>query len=316
MIRSSIFRHRALATMLPAAAFLLAPAPAAGQEPPLPPSPPEHSMPLLAPEPVPHHAMSLLREGGAWLGVRIAEVKDEVKPGSGTSYGALVTAVEDDSPAARAGLKPDDVIVSFQGQRVESAAALTRLVRETPAGRNVSLGVRRAGAERRIEARLEERPARSAAPLVPGIEIPDLPYEDLQRLGDPRHWGGLHGRLFAGAPRLGVEVESVGGQMAEFFGVGEKGGVLIKEVHPGSAAERAGLRAGDVIVRVASRDVATVDDLREALSEAEGDSVALGVVRERRERTIQAPLEERQESRRRAPRGQPRPPERSGRDRI
>ena len=103
--------------------------------------------------------------GGSYLGVVIddvgAESASELKLRQ--PRGAAVREVEQDSPAAAAGVLAGDVIVSFQAQRVESAAALTRMVRETPAGRNVSLGVRRAGAEPRIEVRLEARPARIPA---------------------------------------------------------------------------------------------------------------------------------------------------------
>lgn len=173
---------------------------------------------------------------------------------------------------------------------MESARALTRMLRETPPGRTVRLGVRRDGALRSIDATLEERGRAPRARAVPGFEAPDILLEPPA----PR------GRALLEGPRLGIEAEALGGQLAEYFGVGERGGVLVKEVRPGSPAQRAGLKAGDVIVRAGGTAVADVDDLREALRGAERDRIALTVVRDRAEISLAVDLGERPRRRARA----------------
>jgi serine protease Do len=244
---------------------------------------------------------------GAWIGVKIEDVGEEADAAG--AYGARVAGVEEDSPAKRAGLQEDDLIVSFQGERVESARALQRMVSETPAGRTVRLGIRRAGAEREVQVKLEERPAGAHAWRGPGHHgfrfeaplPPDAPDADAWM----RHsWPG------AARPRLGVQVQALTPQLARFFGVKEGGGVLVEEVRAGSAAERAGLQAGDVIVKVDGSEVGDPAELSEALTAAEGGRATLTIVRDRAERTLQATLDKPKEKpRARAPRPpKPAPP--------
>ncbi|NIR33236.1 MAG: PDZ domain-containing protein, partial [Desulfuromonadales bacterium] len=149
-----------------------APKAASVPEPPEPPAPPE---PPRAPE---VHAFAFHGHGHAWLGVRISEVTPERAQELGLEKptGAVVEEVVEGSPAAAAGLQKNDVVVEFDGEPVRSAAQLRRLVRETPAGRTVTLQVNRAGQRRSLEVQLEERRARVIHPSirVPEIEIPDI----------------------------------------------------------------------------------------------------------------------------------------------
>jgi serine protease Do len=222
---------------------------------------------------------------GAWPGVRLRDVtaedvKDLKLPGE---YGAVVKEVEEDSPAAKAGLKTDDVIIGFAGERVWSAAELSRLIRETPPGRKVSLEISRTGAKQAVAVTFEAQEAES------------LPFNmELPRMEMPMARPNFNFDLFfAGKPRLGVYVDDLTPQLAEYFGVREGKGVLVREVMPDTPAQKAGLKAGDCIVKVGDTPVKTVDDLQEALAKAEpeNDQYTLTIVRDRHEQTVNVRIE-------------------------
>ncbi|MFQ5777644.1 MAG: PDZ domain-containing protein [Terriglobia bacterium] len=222
--------------------------------------------------------------GSARLGVHVSDItaekaKELELPGE---YGALVESVEEDSPAARAGLAENDVILEFAGERVRSVAHLRRLVRETPPGRTVALEVSRDGRTQSLQATLEERsrlhlqmPDFDVQRIVPRIRIPGIRVEALRR-----------------RPRLGISGGELTDQLAEYFGVQQGKGVLVREVLAGSAAAKAGLKAGDVIIRLGEEEISSVRELRHALARAHGDSkVTLTIVRDRREQTVEVELE-------------------------
>ncbi len=231
----------------------------------------------------------LLALGGvAWLGVTLKDVTaDEVRdlklPGE---YGALVESVDADSAAAKAGLQKGDVIVEFAGERVRSEAQLRRLIRETPAGRTVSMQVIRDGQARALTAKLQSRTNQFNI-QIPEIQIPPIN----PQLFDYRSFNFPFG---AGRPSLGISGDELTTQLAGYFGVKQGKGVLVREVVVGSAAEKAGLKAGDVIVAVDGKTVATVTELRQALESKpskEERKVNLTVVRDRHEQTVPVELE-------------------------
>ncbi len=231
--------------------------------------------------------------GGSWLGVQIAEVTEETvsELRLDRAFGVLIDEVEEESPAGRAGIRKDDVIVSFDGERVPGTAALRRMVRETPAGRSVELGVIRDGRHRTVQVEIEERPSRRGRYRVGTIEddelieIPEIEIPDIDiRIPHIR-------RLVMRGPRLGVVVDTLTSQLAEHFGVRDGEGVLVKEVIEETPAERAGLKAGDVIVRVEGRRIEEVGDLTEELREHEGETVTLTIVRDKSERRIEVTLD-------------------------
>ena len=202
---------------------------------------------------------SSLLDGAAWLGVTLKDVtadkaRDLKLPGE---YGALVESVDADSAAAKAGLQKGDVIVEFAGERVRSEAQLRRLIRETPAGRTVSLQVIRDGQARTLNAKLQSRTNHFNI-QVPEIHIPPIN----PQLFDFR---GFNFPFDGGRPSLGISGDELTTQLASYFGVKQGKGVLVREVVVGSPAEKAGLKAGDVIVAVDGKSVATVTELRQAL---------------------------------------------------
>ncbi len=215
----------------------------------------------------------------SYLGIEPRDITPEraqalkLKSGSGVE----VVVVDGDSPAAKAGLKEGDVIVSFNGTAVDNAATLRRLIRETPQGRGVNLVVVRDGQSLTLNTQLAQRadvyswsemPKMPRMPVMP--EMPDIPsFTVLQ---------------FSG--RNGVMVEDLTPQLGEFFGAKNGEGVLVRSVEKGSPGEAAGLRAGDVIVRMGTERITDMGDWRELTSRHRGETVQLGVLRDKREQTL------------------------------
>lgn len=260
--------------------------------------------------------------GGGWLGVSVEDVDAERAGELGLDgpRGALVESVEEESPAEEAGVQAGDVIVSFDGERVRSVAELVRLVRETPDGRSVELEVVRDRGRRTLSATIEERRGRGFGFRVgPGdAEAFELRMEELgEELSEERmeeirarverarehveeleiapDGEGVHVFRFLGRPRLGVRLQSLSDQLAEYFGVAERGGALVASVRDGSPAASAGLRAGDVVVSFGGEEVGDPGDLVRAVREADPAAVEVTVVRRGEERTLTVELPERDE---------------------
>jgi len=264
--------------------FLLAAAPASAAR-PAPPPPDTPSTPR-PPRP-PHDHTIFFSSGGSWLGVSIADVTSEraKELNMKEETGAEIKAVTPGSPAEEAGLKRGDVILEYQGTRVEGAMQLTRMVRETPPGRTVSVRTLRDGETRAVRVKVTEHDAdehertfhrRIEIPPIemPDIELPEIPFIE----------------SLPSSFRLGVSVENLGDQLGEYFGVKDGEGVLVRSVRKGSPADGAGLRAGDVIVKVDGEGISDSADLRSALRERRGKTFPLTIVRDRREQSVSVTL--------------------------
>jgi len=236
-------------------------------------------------------------EGPSWLGVETQEVtaenaKELKLP---AERGVVVAGVTKDSPAAKAGLKAQDVITEVNGQRVEGAAQFRRMIHEIPAGRAAQLTVWRDGRAQTLSATLgkaEERHDKWMGPTpgafafrMPEVQIPEMPSIDL---------GEDMGMVMAGRPRLGIDAEDIGGQLGSFFGAPEGEGILVRSVNSGSAAEKAGMKAGDVITSFNGERVRSLSDLRQKLaSQNDAKTAKIGVLRNRSEVTLSVELPER-----------------------
>jgi serine protease Do len=213
--------------------------------------------------------------------------------------GVLLTEIVPDSPAAKAGLKANDVVTEFNGQHVEGAAQFRRMVRETPAGRTVQLTVWRDGRSQTISVTLGEGEQRrhARAGVVPRgdwtIEMPRIPKVEIPRF----EWND--GVFFSRRPMLGISADDLSGQLGSYFGAPDGEGVLVREVNSGSPAEKAGIKAGDVIIKVDGARVRTVGDLHEKLREKTGNgadkaekaTVSIGLLRDRKEMTVNVEIE-------------------------
>jgi serine protease Do len=206
--------------------------------------------------------------GGSYIGVGMQEHAEG---------GVEITVVEPDSPAEKAGLKVGDVMLRFNGQKVEGNEQFARMVRETPAGHEAKIDISRDGAAQTVTVRVAQRKAQKlewndSVPMAPSIpfdiHLPDLP--------------GVFMTLRSAA--LGVQAESIDGQLAQYFGVKE--GVLVRSVLKGSAAEKAGIRAGDVILKIDEVHVASAADISGQLRLLHGKTAQLQLMRDHKELTV------------------------------
>jgi len=185
----------------------------------------------------------------------------------------MIRNVEPNSPAAKAGLKEGDVILQFNKQDVAGVLQLMRLVRETPAGRSVELKVRRDNRDQTFSV-TTEKPPNEFARL--GIQWPDT-------RGIIRQIPQI--QVTTAYTQSGIRVEQMTDQLRDFFGVFSNLGVLVASVEKGSDAEKAGLKAGDVIVSIDGKNVRTPADFNREMR-APGSKPALKIFREKQEREI------------------------------
>ena len=209
------------------------------------------------------HTIQAVSSESPYLGIGVQDVDAEraktlkLKE----ARGAEVTSVTDDSPAAKAGFKEGDVVWEYNGQPVDGGAQLARLVRETPIGRQVKIVVQRSGAPQTLTPTVEARKGmvHSGSWAMPEVHIPEITIPPIPPMDLPRF------QMTYQNPMLGIVGQGLGqeGQLAEFFGV--KDGVLVTSVLKDSAAEKAGIKAGDVIVKVDDSKVGTTHEITSAL---------------------------------------------------
>ena len=229
----------------------------------------------------------------AWLGVYSQTLTPELR--EGLNYGgsgALVNRVVEGSPAEKAGVKSGDVVVGINTTTVASATDLTKAIRAAKVGQAISVRIVRDGKRATLSAKLAERPAEDSE----GSEAPEPP-------GGTRYKSDHDGDLdfffdhdmpgFAmfsgGRGRLGVRIQDLNPDLGSYFGVTDGKGVLVVGVLKDTPAEKAGLKAGDVITRAGDRKVEDSEDLVRALRAAD-KKVALTVVRKNATRTIESEL--------------------------
>jgi C-terminal processing protease CtpA/Prc len=220
-------------------------------------------------------------ERGSYIGISLDEVNAETaqRLKLREERGALVSDVVAGGPAAQAGLKKDDVIVRWNGQPVDSASQLMRHRQETPAGRTVRLSILRDGRDMELDLKLGDR-AESFEPF---------------RVVTPRE-GGAQDMFFSFSDRgrLGASLQSLTPQLAEFFGLSGRKGVLVSSVEENSAAAKAGLQAGDIILSIGGEDIDNPMEIGRELRKRDEGPVDLKILRNRQERSLTVQLEKRQ----------------------
>lgn len=233
--------------------------------------------------------------GGSSIGASIRDVGESDRQRTGV----VVEEVQPGRGAEKAGLRKADIITRFDGEDVRSVRQFSRLVQETPAGRTVSVTVQRDGKSTELKMTPEDAPR--AGIFIDGDRLSRS--FDAQRFND--QMGRLNDRLrdlpfdldpgfdfsTGGRPRLGVTVEPLTPQLAAYFGAKE--GVLISSVADDSPASRAGLKAGDVILSVNGQNISSRGDLTRVVSGTGSNAdITIGIVRDRKESTVKARLDE------------------------
>lgn len=235
-------------------------------------------------------------EGGttSYLGVDIADVTTDRLSALKLKEekGVEVTMVDQDAPAGKAGIKEHDVILSMNGSAVESKAQLQRMIHETPPGRVVTLGLSRDGQPMSIKVQLADKhkefafsgPKPDIHVNIPEIHVPDIDIPAINMV------------MVTSSARSGLMVENITPQLGEFFGVKNGNGVLVRSVEKGSRAEKAGFRAGDVVVKVNGQAVRDTSDFSHGVRSRNGDSVSVVIMRDKKEQTLTLSLPPRKES--------------------
>jgi serine protease Do len=212
--------------------------------------------------------------GPGYLGVGVVQVTEERAKALKLSAaaGVEVKRIDDDSPAAKAGLKTDDVILDLNGQKIESVMQFITIIGVTAPGTKISLTVWREGSKQNLNATLEAR--RFTIFQAEPNELPALPSPPFEIMPEP-------------SPLVGIDGETLTTQLAQFFGVKE--GVLVRSVLARSPAEKAGFKAGDVVVKV---NGTPVDSIREisGVIRAGHKAFAFTVVRNHKEMTLNVEL--------------------------
>ena len=248
-----------------------------------------------------------------YLGVDIRDVSDEKLSAlkMKEAHGAEVIRVDHDGPAGKAGVREHDVILQMNGQAIEGEEQMRRMLRETPAGRDVTLVVSRDGIPQTISTKLANRsvvereaweqhftvPQPEAAPSteasVPakgsGTGSVAAPANGFFGAGSvsaaATHSKNFFGDLIAGSSYTGAMVEQIGPQLATFLGVPREG-VLVHSVDSNSPAATAGLKAGDIVLRANTATMTSTSDWLKVMHENKGKAVTVVVVREKKEQTL------------------------------
>jgi serine protease Do len=208
----------------------------------------------------------LMKEsGGTWLGVGIADLKEK-----GREKGVLITEIYEDSPAEAAGLEEDDVITAIDDKKIEGTDQLVKAIQSRDPGDDISLTVERDGKEQLIIATLGERPE-------------EFVWQDKNDFLGLAELGAVLGNIyipeinigfsaFGGRGRLGVYVHDLSDGLAEYFEVPNGEGVLVDDIVDDSPADAAGIKAGDVIIKIGDEDVADTGELVDAIGEMKKDT--------------------------------------------
>lgn len=258
--------------------------------------------------------------GGSYLGVQTSEItKDNFSKFNLSGVrGVAVEKVSENSPASAAGIQAGDVILRLDGDDVTGVRKLTRLVSEVDPDHQVKLTISRGGREQEITATLAKRPEpKFEEGSFPGMqnfkfEGPDLKnlpqLKDMPELKDmpdlknmpegSRVWTfpGGEGRsmVLRSGRSIGVSIVPLTKQLADRYQV--SGGALVSEVRDGSAASKAGLRAGDVITEVDGKQIKNQFDIIKAVNDKKDGDVSVTFIRDGKRQTINVTPEKTKEN--------------------
>ncbi len=180
-----------------------------------------------------------------WLGVVIQDLDEDLARSFGIdrTQGVLVSEVSDNSPAARAGLRQGDILVTYNGAKLADVADLRNKVAMTAPGTKVTMELIRDGHKKKVEVTIGEQPSDFSTRVTMGAATSPL----------------------AG---MGLTLQDLTPELADQFGYKVNQGVLVAEVAPGSPAERVGMQAGQLIEEVNRQRVRNLRELKKALKKS------------------------------------------------
>ena len=248
-------------------------------------------------------------QGGSFLGVQAEDINKEnmARYNMREARGVGVTQVLKDSPAEKAGLRKDDVILRFEGDSVTSVRKLTRLVSEVAPDQTVRLAISRSGGEQDVSVTIGKRDnSMNAFHRLEGLKGFEgmKKFEGMDKLKELHKlfppdgtgknvwkWDSQNGddNLFfslGSNRRIGVTTMQLTKQLADYFGIADGKGVLVTGVTDDSPAAKAGLKAGDVIISIDGEKVEAAGDLSRAINKKKDGDVTLTVIRNKNQRTV------------------------------
>ena len=240
------------------------------------------------------HNFSFFIDGG-FLGVHAENIDRENMGRYRMSQvrGVGVTQVVKDSPADKAGLRKDDVILRIDGENVNSVRKLNRLVSEMAPDHSVRITVSRGGAEQEVTATIGKR---NNSSMVQGLLRGEPKVWKFEGGQFPKNWkfesplfdrdNGDFTFSFSNSRRIGVSTMALTKQLADYFGIAGGKGVLVTSVTDGSPAAQAGVRAGDVITAVDGETVDSSGELSRVINRKKEGEVTLTIIRNKAQQTI------------------------------
>ena len=204
------------------------------------------------------------------------------------THAAEVVMVDHDAPAGKSGLKEHDVILQLDGQAFENADQLRRRLREMPSGRTVTLLISRDGNPINVTVQLCDRAVLQQQAWSQHFSVPEPPAPAAGQsfLGNVPSGGAFLDSMIPRALYVGADVNPVRTQLADYFGVKSGTGLLVESVDDPSPASRAGLKAGDVVVKVESQQMTSKNDWLKAIRNHRGQLVQVTVMRNKQEQIL------------------------------
>jgi predicted metalloprotease with PDZ domain len=213
-----------------------------------------------------------------WIGVMIQDVNEKIVRKAKLDFeeGAYVNEVLEDSPADSAGIQECDVIIEFNGKKLFDSNDLAKVVHRTLPETKVSLVIVRDGGKKTLHLTVGKKRESQHCMFGGMPNIPDV-------------------RVFVGNRILGLQLLTLNEQLGEYFSAPNNEGVLVEEVEHKSTAEKAGFKAGDIVIRVGKKTVDAVEKIRKELQKYnEGDTVEFEVMRKSAKKILNVEMEEQQ----------------------
>ena len=236
--------------------------------------------------------MSTHSNSQGYLGVGVREVAEDQLNSFHVpaSRGLEIVLIDHDAPAAKAGLKEHDVILRANGETVDTVEKFRRMVRETPPDHLIALVISRDGSEMTINVKVANRAEVEKQAWSQHMTV--IPESDMDMsmsapsIGRTVPGSGFFATITVPSYYTGVIVDALGPQLASFFGAQTGFGLLVKSVDVNSPASAAGIRAGDVIIRVGATQMATRADFYKAVRENKGKQITVTLLRDKKEQTV------------------------------
>ena len=216
-----------------------------------------------------------------WLGIRFYDNEEG---------NVEVVEVEKESPAELAKLEEGDIILQIEGKNLTAKEMLYKEVRKRKPGQTVMLKIKKDGKERDVRVKLgeytEESAWREMEMRFPRLFAPGQKFLEVAPRAGVKF--GFETRKF-----IGINVDPLNKELAEFFGAKDGKGLLVSQIKEGSPAEKAGLKVGDVLVKADGKKLEREGDLSKVIQEKEkGDKIKVEFYRDKRMRTVEIEIEE------------------------